>query len=133
MTYTPVLVVAAALTDVAGRVLVQQRPAGKQHGGLWEFPGGKVEPGEALEAALIRELDEELGLKVGTEDLEPITFATDAGGSGALVLLLYRIVRWSGTPEPQAAQAIRWATPDEIAALDMPPADRPLVAALARR
>jgi len=127
---TTMLVVAAALTDGAGRVLVQRRPAGKALAGLWEFPGGKVEPGETPEAALVRELAEELAIAVDAADLAPVTFASESPGERHLVLLLYRCARWSGEARPLDAAELRWATPEEMAALDMPPADRPFVAVL---
>jgi 8-oxo-dGTP diphosphatase len=125
-------VVAAALIDGAGRVLVQQRPAGKAMAGLWEFPGGKVEPGEAPEAALARELMEELGIAVLPADLEPLSFASEPLDGRHLLLLLYLARRWTGEPLPLDAAALRWAAPSELADLPMPPADRPLVAALTR-
>ena len=127
------LVVAAALVDAERRVLVQQRPAGKSLAGLWEFPGGKLEPGEAPEAALVRELHEELGVAVVPGDLEPLTFASDALDAHHLVLLLYVCWRWQGDPRPLHASAIRWCAIDQLRTLDMPPADVPLVEALAVR
>ncbi|MES2441605.1 MAG: (deoxy)nucleoside triphosphate pyrophosphohydrolase [Pseudomonadota bacterium] len=127
----PVLfVVAAALVDAAGRVLVQQRPPGKPMAGLWEFPGGKVEPGEAPEAALVRELAEELGVAVALESLVPAAFASEALGERHLVLLLYTVREWAGVPEAHHASALQWVTPGEMRGLAMPPADVPLVAAL---
>ena len=131
MTKTALIVVAAALFDAAGRVLVQRRPSHKHHGGLWEFPGGKLELGETPEAALVRELDEELGVMVNPADLVPLTFGTDHGGERQLLLLLYRAERWRGAPEARDGQTLRWLAVDALAALDMPPADRPLVTALA--
>jgi 8-oxo-dGTP diphosphatase len=128
----PLLVVAAALTRADGCVLVQQRPAGKQHAGLWEFPGGKVEAGERPEIALIRELIEELGITAPGDALTPLAFSTEAGAGRLLVLLLYRVRRWSGEPRAMEAPAIRWVSPAELAGLSMPPADVPLVAALTR-
>lgn len=121
-----VLVVAAALIDASGRVLMQQRPRGKAHAGLWEFPGGKVEPGENPAGALVRELEEELAVVVGQADLRPLTFAADA----SVALLLYTCCRWSGSPEPREAAALRWDTPARLADLPMPPLDVPLVTAL---
>lgn len=120
------VVVAVALIDLDGRVLVQQRPAAKQHGGLWEFPGGKVEEGEAPEAALIRELREELGIDVESACLAPATFATAAG----LVLLLFVCRKWRGTPQALEAAALQWLRPVALHALPMPPADKPLIALL---
>ncbi|WP_430389385.1 (deoxy)nucleoside triphosphate pyrophosphohydrolase [Blastomonas fulva] len=123
-------VVAALLVDGGGRLLVQQRPPGKMMAGLWEFPGGKIEPGETPEAALARELGEELGIQVAVADLVPLTFASDALGTRHLILLLYRCDSWIGEPEPLHASAIRWVTVDDLRALDMPPADLPLLGAI---
>jgi 8-oxo-dGTP diphosphatase len=122
------LVVAAALLDGHGRCLMQQRPRGKRHGGLWEFPGGKVEPDEHPVAALVRELAEELAIEVAPDALEPLGFATDM----PVTMLLYRCTAWQGTPRALAAEALRWDVPDVLAALPMPPVDVPLLAALAR-
>jgi 8-oxo-dGTP diphosphatase len=122
----PLLVVAVALEDEAGRVLMQQRPKGKQHAGLWEFPGGKTEPGERPVAALVRELAEELDIRVHPAALIPFAFAED----GPVVLLLYRCTRWTGTPRAIEAAALRWDRPAALARLPMPPLDVPLVAAL---
>jgi 8-oxo-dGTP diphosphatase len=126
------LVAAAALIASDGRVLVQRRPAGKAMAGLWEFPGGKVERGEAPAAALARELAEELGIAVAPAACAPLAFAEGTVGDRPLLLLLYRVARWSGEPQALESPALRWATPAELAALPMPPADRPLVAALAQ-
>ena len=126
------VVAAAALVGPDDRVLVQQRPAGKAMAGLWEFPGGKLEPGETPEAALARELAEELGLAVAPDRLQPLAFATGDAGGRPLLLLLYLARAWAGEPQPRAAAALRWATPAELTTLPMPPADVPLVAALAR-
>lgn len=123
-------VVAALLVDGAGRLLVQQRPPGKMMAGLWEFPGGKIEPGETPEAALARELGEELGIQVAEADLAPLTFASDALGTRHLILLLYRCDRWTGEPEPLHASVIRWVSVADLRALDMPPADLPLLGAI---
>lgn len=123
-------VVAAALVDPAGRVLLQQRPPGGAMAGLWEFPGGKIEPGEWPEAALVRELSEELGLAVDPIQLAPATFASAELGEGHLLLLLYICRAWRGVPEPLAAAALQWLRPDEMPALPMPPADRPLIGLL---
>jgi len=133
MTDTRLLpVVAAALADPQGRVLLQRRPPGKPHAGLWEFPGGKVDAGETPEAALVRELAEELGLLVDVAGLEPVTFASVAGGGHHLLLLLYRVRHWTGAPVARAADALAWVAPADMAARPMPPADVPLVAALLR-
>lgn len=129
MTKPIVLVAAAALIDVDGRVLICQRPQGKQLAGLWEFPGGKVEAGELPEAALVRELEEELGVALDPAALAPATFASAPLGEGArhLLLLLYCARSWTGTPEPRHASALKWATTVELRTLPMPPADIPLI------
>ncbi len=126
------IVVAAALTAADRRVLVQRRPAGKAHAGLWEFPGGKVEPGETPEAALARELEEELGIAIDPASTVPRGFASGVAGGRSLLLLLYRVTRWHGEPRPFAADMLRWHPPIELATLSMPPADRPLAATLAK-
>jgi 8-oxo-dGTP diphosphatase len=125
-------VTAAALIDGRGRVLLQRRPAGKQHAGCWELPGGKVEPHESPEAALVRELAEELAIEVAAADLVPMAFASEPAGARHLLLLCFAVRRWKGEPQALAADALAWMTPAETAALPMPPADRPLLAALAR-
>ncbi|RYD97881.1 MAG: (deoxy)nucleoside triphosphate pyrophosphohydrolase [Sphingomonadales bacterium] len=124
------LVVAAALIDQEGRVLVQQRPPGKPMAGLWEFPGGKVEPGELPEAALVRELEEELGIVFDGVALTPLTFASESLGERHLMLLLYTLRTWEGVPEARHAIALRWAKPAELRTLAMPPADLPFIAVL---
>jgi 8-oxo-dGTP diphosphatase len=121
------LVVAAALADGDGRILLQQRPEGGSMAGLWEFPGGKVEPGELPEAALARELREELGLEVDPGALAPACFASAPVGERHMVLLLYLCRTWSGEPRPLHASALQWARPDEMRGLAMPPADEPLI------
>lgn len=123
-------VVAAAMVDADGRVLVQQRPAGKPMAGLWEFPGGKVEPGEAPEAALVRELHEELGISVEASCLAPAAFASEPLANRHLVLLLYALRKWHGVPQAHHARALKWVRPVELHALDMPPADKPLIGLL---
>lgn len=123
-------VVAAALVDGDGRVLVQQRPPGTAMAGLWEFPGGKVEPGETPEAALIRELAEELGIDVEAACLAPACFASEPLGGRHLLLLLYACRKWSGMPAARHASALQWLRPAQLFALDMPPADRPLLGLL---
>jgi 8-oxo-dGTP diphosphatase len=130
MTHTPLIVVAAALIDAQSRIFVQQRPSHKAMGGLWEFPGGKVEPGETPESALIRELREELGVETETACLAPATFSTGFIGEQPLLLLLYVCRKWSGIIQPTEAAASRWLRSHELFALDMPPADEPLVAML---
>ena len=123
-------VVAAALVAPDGRVLLQQRAPGRAMAGLWEFPGGKVEPGERPEPALVRELREELGIEVEAGALAPAAFASADNGGRHMLLLLYLCREWRGTPEPLDASALQWVRPAEMAALPMPPADVPLVAAL---
>lgn len=123
-------VVAAALVDPDGRVLLQRRPPGKQMADLWEFPGGKLEPGESPEAALVRELREELAIEVAPDALAPLAFASAALGERHLLLLLFRIDRWTGVPQPLEASALQWVAPAAMRTLAMPPADVPLVAAL---
>lgn len=123
-------VVAAALFDSRGRVLVQRRPAGKHHAGLWEFPGGKVDPEERPEAALVRELAEELGIVVDPAALTPVAFASEPIGERHLVLLLYRCAAWAGEPVALDAAEIRWMAVGDLHMLEMPPADRPFIAVL---
>jgi 8-oxo-dGTP diphosphatase len=125
-----VLVAAVALIDADGRVLVAQRPAGKSMAGLWEFPGGKVEPGETPEAALIRELKEELAIDVSSACLAPFTFASHDYEDFHLLMPLYVCRRWRGRPAPREGQAVKWLAPAKLADLPMPPADKPLVAML---
>ena len=125
-------VAAAALAADDGRVLLAERPAGTSLAGLWEFPGGKIDPGETPEAALVRELAEELGVAVDPADLVPLAFASHGLDDGHLVLLLYLCRRWDGTPEARIGQRLVWEHPRAMAALPMPPADGPLVAALIR-
>lgn len=121
------LVVAVALVDTDGRVLLAQRPPGKQLAGLWEFPGGKVEPGERPEETLIRELAEELGIVVKEACLAPLTFASHAYPDFHLLMPLYVCRRWSGTPRPMEGQALKWVRPKALRDLAMPPADTPLI------
>jgi len=124
-------VVAAALVDAAGCILVAQRPTGKSLAGLWEFPGGKIEAGETPEAALVRELGEELAITVDPADLVPLTFVSHGYDDFHLVMLLYLCRRWTGRPHGEQGQPLRWGSPAELAVLPMPPADVPLLAALA--
>lgn len=124
----PILaVVAVALVDPDGRVLLAKRPMDKQHAGMWEFPGGKIEPGETPESALIRELAEELDVSVSAACLAPATFATAPLAERQLLLLLYVCRKWQGTPRAIEAAALRWARPVEMYALPMPPADRSMI------
>ena len=120
-------VVAAALADDGGRGVLQRRAPGRAMAGLWEFPGGKVESGELPENALVRELREELGIAVEPASLAPACFASAPLGERHMILLLYSCRRWLGKPRPLDASALRWATPAEMRALEMPPADRPLI------
>ena len=131
---TLLTVVALALIDSARRVLLQRRPEGKAHGGLWEFPGGKVERGEGPDEALVREIAEELGITISAADLAPLTFAATAPEAPArpLVLLLYTCRRWQGDPAPEPGAELRWVNTEAFAALQMPPLDVPLAAALER-
>lgn len=124
------LVVAVALIDADGRVLVSRRPEGKPMAGLWEFPGGKIGPGETPEAALVRELAEELAIEVCETCLYPLSFASHAYPDFHLLMPLYVCRQWQGIPTPQEGQGIRWLYPNALAALAMPPADAPLVQAL---
>lgn len=123
-------VVAVALVDADGRVLLQQRPPGKTLAGLWEFPGGKIEAGETPEAALIRELHEELDISVAASCLAPATFASAALGGRHLLLLLFVCRKWEGMPRAIEASALTWVRPVQMHALPMPPADRPLIGLL---
>lgn len=125
---TLVWVVAAALFDGDGRVLMQQRPAGKAHGGLWEFPGGKVEPAETLESALIREIEEELAIRLDPAALAPLSFAAVEGQPH--VVLLYTCRQWYGTLACQEGGEAGWFTADQLDGLAMPPLDRPLARAV---
>ena len=126
------VVVAAALVRPEGTILVQRRAAGRAMAGLWEFPGGKVEAGERPEAALARELREELGIGAAEADLTPCVFASADNGGRHMLLLLYLCRRWEGEPQALDADALRWIRPRGMAALPMPPADAPLVAMLER-
>jgi 8-oxo-dGTP diphosphatase len=125
-----VLVVACALVDADGRVLLAQRPEGKALAGLWEFPGGKLEAGERPEAGLIRELREELGIEVREPCLAPLTFASHGYETFHLLMPLYVCRRWEGTVAPQEGQKLAWVRPRDMRAYPMPPADEPLIAHL---
>lgn len=125
---TMVPVVAVALLDGAGRVLMQQRRRGAEHGGLWEFPGGKVEAGEGLENALCREIAEELGITLHPDSLQPFSFAGSAGQP--YVILLYTCREWLGEPVCLEGEAIAWVALERLAELAMPPLDVPLARAL---
>jgi 8-oxo-dGTP diphosphatase len=121
------LVVAVALIDTDGRVLIAERPEGKQLAGLWEFPGGKIEPGERPEETLIRELHEELGITVEEPCLAPLTFASHAYESFHLLMPLYVCRRWSGFVQPREGQRLKWVRPRDLRGYPMPPADEPLI------
>ncbi len=127
---TLVLVAAVALIDPDGRVLLAQRPEGKSMAGLWEFPGGKIEAGETPEAALVRECHEELGIRIAPDDLAALSFASHGYPEFHLLMPLYLCRRWQGVPTPREGQRMVWATAGELAGYAMPPADKPLVAAL---
>ena len=122
-----VLVSAVALIDADGRVLLAQRPAGKSMAGLWEFPGGKVEPGESPETALIRELREELGIDTWASCLAPLTFASHAYADFHLLMPLFACRRWEGIATPQEGQMLKWVRAEALRDYPMPPADIPLI------
>ena len=122
-----ILVAACALVDVDGRILLAQRPEGKSMAGLWEFPGGKVEDGERPEETLIRELEEELGLKVNEACLAPLTFASHAYSDFHLLMPLYVCRRWEGSPIGREGQALKWVRPVRLRDYPMPAADEPLI------
>ena len=124
------LVVACALVDGDGRVLVAERPAGKNMAGLWEFPGGKVETGETPEAALIRELKEELSIDVTAACLAPLSFASHAYDDFHLLMLVYVCRKWKGTPRQLEGNELTWVRPARLRDYDMPPADLPLIPVL---
>jgi 8-oxo-dGTP diphosphatase len=121
------LVVAVALIDTEGRVLLAQRPEGKSLAGLWEFPGGKVEAGETPEAALIRELTEELGIETKSSCLAPLTFASHSYDDFHLLMPLFACRRWVGIPTPREGQNLAWVRANDLRNYPMPPADIPLI------
>jgi 8-oxo-dGTP diphosphatase len=125
-----VLVAAVALVDPDGRVLLAQRPEGKHLAGLWEFPGGKVQPGETPETALIRELEEEIGIDVVASCLAPFTFASHSYSDFHLLMPLYVCRKWSGIVTAREGQRLAWVRPARLGDYPMPPADKPLVAML---
>ncbi|MDC0136322.1 8-oxo-dGTP diphosphatase MutT [Sulfitobacter sp.] len=125
-----VLVSAVALIDVDGRVLLAQRPEGKSMAGLWEFPGGKVETGETPEAALVRELHEELGIDTWASCLAPLTFASHSYDEFHLMMPLFACRKWEGTPQPREGQVLKWVKPNDMRNYPMPEADIPLIAIL---
>ena len=122
-----VFVSAVALVDVEGRVLLAQRPEGKSMAGLWEFPGGKVEPGETPEAALVRELHEELGIETWNSCLAPLTFASHSYDDFHLMMPLFACRKWNGIPHPREGQVLKWVKVSELRDYPMPPADIPLI------
>jgi len=125
-----VLVSAVALIDVEGRILLAQRPEGKSMAGLWEFPGGKVEPGETPEAALVRELHEELGIETWDSCLAPLTFASHSYPEFHLLMPLFACRKWDGIPQSQEGQALSWVRARDLRDYPMPPADEPLIPVL---
>ncbi|MFU1478309.1 8-oxo-dGTP diphosphatase MutT [Roseovarius sp. C7] len=122
-----VLVSAVALIDIDGRVLLAQRPEGKSLAGMWEFPGGKIEPGETPEAALIRELEEELGIETWQSCLAPLTFASHSYESFHLLMPLFACRKWDGVPQGREGQTLKWVRPLDMRDYPMPPADLPLI------
>ncbi len=130
MTKKVVLVSAVALIDADGRVLLAQRPEGKAMAGLWEFPGGKVEPGETPEAALIRELHEELGIDTWQSCLAPLSFASHSYESFHLLMPLFACRKWEGMPHGKENQALKWVRPNQLQDYPMPEADLPLIPVL---
>src|ERR1044072_4038978 len=124
------LVAAVALVDVDGRVLIAQRPPGKSMAGLWEFPGGKVDPGETPEQALVGELREELGIQTATSCLAPIAFASHRYEKFHLLMPVFACRKWNGPPQPHEGQALKWVMPIELSRYPMPPADLPLIGLL---
>lgn len=130
MTTKVVLVSAVALIDADGRVLLAQRPEDKSMAGLWEFPGGKIEPGETPEHALIRELHEELGIDTWASCLAPLTFASHAYDDFHLLMPVFACRKWEGQPHPREGQMLKWVRPEALRDFPMPPADLPLIPVL---
>ena len=125
-----ILVSAVALVDIDGRILLAQRPSYKSMGGLWEFPGGKIEAGESPEAALIRELQEELDINTSESCLAPLSFASHAYDDFHLLMMLFVCRRWHGQPRPVEGGALKWVRPNQLRDYPMPPADIPLIPVL---
>lgn len=125
-----ILVSAAALIDRDGRVLMTTRPEGRDYAGLWEFPGGKIERGETPEAALLRELEEELGLVTQQSCLAPFSFGTQSRDTQSLVMTVFACRKWEGFPRAKEGQSMKWVRPGDLLDLDMPPIDRPIAAQL---
>ena len=130
MSLPTIFVTAAAIVDADGRVLLAQRPEGKSLAGMWEFPGGKVEAGETPEAALIRELNEELGITICETCMNPLGFASHSYERFHLIMLLYVVQRYEGIPSSREGQALTWKRPREMRNMAMPPADIPLIPVL---
>lgn len=124
------LVSAVALIDRDGRILLAQRPEGKSMAGLWEFPGGKIEAGETPEVALIRELEEELGINTWASCLAPLTFASHSYDDFHLLMPLFACRKWEGTPQPKEGQTLKWVRVNDLRNYPMPPADVPLISVL---
>jgi 8-oxo-dGTP diphosphatase len=129
---TILIVVAAALTNESGACLLQRRPEGRAMAGLWEFPGGKLEIGETPELALVRELNEELGIEVALDSLRPLTFAMTQNDGRPILLLLYHCAKWRGVPLALDEQILDWVLPQDMDPSIMPPADAPFIDCLLR-
>ena len=125
-----VLVSAVALINAQKHILVAKRPAGKNMAGLWEFPGGKLEPGELPDAALIREIQEEIGISITAESLNAVHFVAHTYADFNLILFFYTCFHWRGEAQPKEGQQLLWCTQELLESLDMPPADVPLLAVL---